>query len=82
MNEEYKKAVARCNVCPQLRREYENALKFEAIAYGKLIAHRRRHQDASKSQRAGRVHYLRLVNKVARRYEEGDVETLAEIPPA
>ncbi len=66
-----------CTKCIQLREEYDNALKFEAVSYAKLIAHKRRHDAIEEHPR--RMQHLRLVNEVARRHAEGDFETPREV---
>lgn len=67
-----------CDRGQALKEEYENALKFEALSYGRLIAHKRRHEEVGK---ISRVRNLQMVVEAARRYREGDVEALGEIPP-
>lgn len=75
--------VARsCLVCPKLREEYEIALKHEALGYARLIAHKRRHEDAERSPRARQVHHLQMVRKLAAEYEKGVVETHPDVPSA
>lgn len=68
-----------CETGSKLRGEYDNALKFEALAYGRVIAHKRRHEKVSE---ISNVRYMRLVREAAERYTEGDVDPHAEIPPA
>lgn len=70
--------MACCESGDKLRREYENALKFEAIAYGRLIAHKRRHSGTKSSERS--LRHMQMVAEVARRYTEGDVEAYGEVP--
>jgi len=68
-----------CDVCKSLKEEYDNALKFEALAYGRLIAHKRRHETTQASENSMR--HLRLVNYIAKRYEEGAFNAHPEVPP-
>ncbi len=60
-----------------LKEEYANALKFEAITYGRLIAHKRNHEAKEQSPA---MHHMQVVREAARRYTEGDVETHDEVP--
>ncbi len=69
-----------CQKGQALKKEYENAIRFEALSYGRLIAHKRRHEQVEEG--GPRLHHMRMVNEAARRYAEGDVETPYEIPPA
>ncbi len=54
-----------------LKEEYDNALKFEAIAYGRLIAHKQRHEEVGEIPS---VRHMQMVNEAARRYQEGNVD--------
>ncbi len=67
-----------CNTGIALKREYDNALRFEAICYAKLIAHKRRHEEVEERPV---VSHMRVVNQIAEQYAKGNVEPLAEIPP-
>jgi len=69
--------VSCCHTGLALKEEYENALKFEALAYGRLIAHKRRHDAV---QEINNVRHMQLVAEAAQRYTEGDVETHPELP--
>jgi len=71
--------VSCCLTGLALKKEYENALKYEALAYGRLIAHKRRHEEVGEIPS---VRHMQMVTEGARRYAEGDVETLADVPPA
>lgn len=64
--------MACCNTGEELREEYENALKFEALSYARLIAHRRRH-DANAGS-ASHVRHMHLVRDLAHKYTEGEIE--------
>ncbi len=70
-----------CKVCPKLLEEYENALKYEALSYGRLIAHKRRHEDVDRAPRATQVHHMQLVGEIARRYEEGITDPHGDTSP-
>ena len=69
-----------CNTGLALKEEYDRALKFEAVTYARLIAHKRRHDRVQLTSRG--VHYMRMVDEITKRYEEGDAEPLGEVPPA
>ncbi len=71
--------MACCDKGLALKEEYDNALKFEALTYGRVIAHKRKHESI---ERIPRVQFVRMVNEAARRYTEGDVEALAEVSSA
>lgn len=60
-----------CNTGITLKEEYDRALKFEALAYGRLIAHKRRHEEV---REIPNVRHMQMVVEAARRYSEGDVE--------
>ncbi len=64
--------MPRCTTGLALQEEYENALKCEAIAYGRLIAHKRRHEDVNS---INNVRHMQLVTEAARRYMEGEHQT-------
>ncbi len=66
-----KAAVSCCNTGLALKEEYDNAIKFEALAYGRLIAHKRRHEEVGQ---ISHVRHMQMVTEAARRYAEGDVE--------
>lgn len=68
-----------CETGTALKEEYDNALRFEALTYARLIAHKRRHETV---QEIPNVHHMRMVNKIAQRYEEGAFDTHREVPPA
>ncbi len=67
-----------CKIGLALKEEYENALKFEALAYARLITHKRRHSRTDASERS--LRHMQMVRELADRYTEGDVEAHAEIP--
>ncbi len=68
-----------CNTCLALKEEYENALRFEALTYARLIAHKRRHEEVNDRPA---VQHMQMVTEIARRYTEGDIETHDEVPLA
>ncbi len=68
-----------CNTGSRLTEEYEYALKFEAIAYGRLIAHKQRHEAVGEIPH---VRHMRMVIQAAKDYADGIVEAHDEIPPA
>jgi len=68
-----------CNIGEKLTKEYDNALGFEAICYGRLIAHKNRHAEVGE---ISRVRHMRMVIQAAKEYAEGDVDSHAEVPPA
>ncbi len=70
--------MACCNSGDKLREEYENALRFEAVSYGRLIAHKRRHEE---TEEIPRVRHMRMVIAAAKAYAEGDAEALGEVSP-
>lgn len=61
-----------CNTAIALKKEYENAIRFEALCYARIVAHKGRH-DRVKEIPA--VRHMQLVNEAAKRYEEGVVDT-------
>lgn len=65
-----------CRTCTNLRKEYENVLKNEAVAYARVIAHRNAHRKTH------HVPHMRLVNEIAKRYTEGNAEALEDLPSA
>ncbi len=60
-----------CKTGEELKKEYDNALKFEAISYGRLIAHKHRHK---KVEEIPRVRHMRMVNEAAEAYADGNAE--------
>ena len=68
-----------CSLCKARREEYDQALKYEALAYGRLIAHKTRHET---TETIPRMQYLRLVSEVAKAYSgQSDYLPRDEIPP-
>jgi len=69
-----------CKILTRLRGEYDNALKFEAIAYARIIAHRARHEGVKIHPRS--LQHMRLVNEIAKRYSAGDAEAPEQVSPS
>ncbi len=60
-----------------LKEEYDNALRFEALTYARLIAHKRRHEGLKDNPNSMR--HMRMVNEIARKYTQGDYKTHGKI---
>ncbi len=68
-----------CNTGLALKEEYTNALRWEALSYARLIAHKHRHD---KVEEIPAVRHMHLVNEAAKRYAEGVVNTHRKVPPS
>lgn len=60
-----------CKTGIALKKEYDNALKWEALTYARLVAHKERHQRV---EEIPSVRHMQLVNEAAKRYTEGTVD--------
>ncbi len=60
-----------CNTGLALKKEYDNALRWEALTYARLVVHKQRHQEVEERPA---VRHMQLVNEAAKRYKEGDVD--------
>jgi len=69
--------VSCCQTGDNLKKEYDNALRWEALSYARLIAHKHRHDEVEERPA---VRHMHMVNEAAKRYAEGDVDSHREVP--